>query len=208
MAARLFLDFQNCHSCDSKQRLTCDVAIATFHLGCSQCYKSTWPQRQNLENRIVKIHERRVLRQENASKAFTLVELLVVIAIIGMLVGLLLPAVQSARESARRMQSINNLKQIGLAMQNYESALRTFPSGYVSNSHLPGAYGATLDAAPGWSGALVLSRLQIMSHFRVEAIVRTSSLGPDGRSDAIFDPPIYLCRTGSQQALTHFACRP
>ena len=109
----------------------------------------------------MKIHERRVLRQENACKAFTLVELLVVIAIIGMLVGLLLPAVQSTRESARRMQSINNLKQIGLAMQNYESALRTFPSGYVSNSHLPGAYGATLDAAPGWAwGALLLPYLE------------------------------------------------
>ena len=69
------------------------------------------------------------------NKAFTLVELLVVIAIIGMLVGILLPAVQSARESGRRVQCANNLRQLGIAAQSYESTFSTFPPGAVAKEY-------------------------------------------------------------------------
>jgi prepilin-type N-terminal cleavage/methylation domain-containing protein len=88
--------------------------------------------------------------KRHVDRAFTLVELLVVIAIIGILIALLLPAVQAAREAARRSQCRNNLKQLGLAVLNYESANRKFPMGF------DGAAGAAWSAF--CAGALDLGK--------------------------------------------------
>ena len=89
-------------------------------------------------------------------RGFTLIELLVVIAIIAILVALLLPAVQAAREAARRAQCINNLKQIGLALANYEQAQKVMPPGYLSNFDPQGN-----DTGPGWAWAsMILPQLE------------------------------------------------
>lgn len=82
-------------------------------------------------------------------KGFTLIELLVVIAIIAVLIALLLPAVQAAREAARRSSCVNNLKQLGLALHNYESIHNGFPPGRINtyvtgNGHCWGTYSQLL----------------------------------------------------------------
>jgi prepilin-type N-terminal cleavage/methylation domain-containing protein/prepilin-type processing-associated H-X9-DG protein len=98
------------------------------------------------------------LHRRASKPGFTLIELLVVIAIIAVLIALLLPAVQAAREAARRAQCVNNLKQIGLAMMNYESSNSCFPLGAAATNPSQG-WGAWDNNGFTWR-VLILPQLE------------------------------------------------
>lgn len=111
---------------------------------------------------------------------FTLIELLVVIAIIGILIGVLLPAVQAVREAARRMQCSNNLKQIGLAIQNYESVYKKLPSARTGSPHL---WSASAQLLPYIEGSNLFAQIDF----------RRGSLDPVNAAAVRAAIPMYLC---------------
>ncbi len=123
---------------------------------------------------------------------FTLVELLVVITIIGILIALLLPAVQSAREAARRLQCANNLKQLGLAMHNYHSAVGHFPPGawWTSTSGQVGL-GLTYSLLP------YLELGNLFDELRAGAALNAPSIAEQVSS-------VFLCPSDGQQPLDPF----
>ena len=105
--------------------------------------------------------------RRDEDRGFTLIELLVVIAIIAVLIALLLPAVQAAREAARRAQCVNNLKQIGLAVANYESALGALPMTLA----LAGT-GNTVAYDTGWS-----AQARILPYIEGGALFSAANIG-------------------------------
>jgi prepilin-type N-terminal cleavage/methylation domain-containing protein/prepilin-type processing-associated H-X9-DG protein len=123
------------------------------------------------------------VRNDRPLHGFTLVELLVVITIIGLLIALLLPAVQAAREAARRMQCSNNLKQISLAVANYESNYRMFPAGAAIFSGSPLPPGCACRGT-----GFYVSILPYLELTGVEALYNYRS--NDGWSDAWCDHPV------------------
>ena len=123
---------------------------------------------------------------------FTLVELLVVIAIIGILVALLLPAVQTAREAARRMQCTNNLKQIGLALQNYHSAQNEFPSGefWLPKRNSDGSW----NHWSHWSWAVkTLPYIEEKAHHDLADFAMPAMRGANIQDAILITPPTFFC---------------
>jgi prepilin-type processing-associated H-X9-DG protein len=128
-----------------------------------------------------------------------LIELLVVISIIGVLMGMLLPAVQNAREAARRIQCVNNLKQVGLALANYESALQVFPPSFLGNPRAVGsAYGVTypdenINTVPGFAwGTMILPYME-QSPLYASFNTNLPCWAPDNTTGATTKVAVFLC---------------
>jgi prepilin-type N-terminal cleavage/methylation domain-containing protein/prepilin-type processing-associated H-X9-DG protein len=137
-----------------------------------------------------------------AVRGFTLIELLVVIAIIAVLVSLLLPAVQQAREAARRSQCKNNLKQIGLALHNYEGSNRLLPPGYISGPGIGVMDPLSGDWGPGWGWLTVLLPNVEQSPLYNSLNLNLPCYDPANAVRVQTPLPVYLCPSAANPADT------
>ncbi|MBI3837998.1 MAG: DUF1559 domain-containing protein [Planctomycetia bacterium] len=138
-------------------------------------------------------------------RAFTLVELLVVIAIVGVLVALLLPAVQAARESARRTQCVNNLKQIGVALYDFHDTNGRLPSAY--HSQPGGVMGAadpdTGEAGPGWTYLVQIMPFMEAGNMRDSLNLKLPSWSPLNANVVQKSIPGFRCPSVSNDSITY-----
>src|SRR5215468_8400143 len=143
-----------------------------------------------------------------SNRGFTLIELLVVIAIIAVLIALLLPAVQAAREAARRIQCTNNLKQIGLALHNYISAIGVLPPGRF-NSHIKGrgnCWGTYSQLLPQLDQAALFNAFNFNLPPDTDTLSASNSTGFESFLTTLLcpsDSPQQLITVGGGQFATH-----
>ena len=149
-----------------------------------------------------------------AKPGFTLVELLVVISIIGVLTSLLLPAVQAAREAVRRMSCQNNLKQLALAIANYESALKAIPPAYVTNTRVDGNfYGVACadehrNSTPGWAwGTFLLPYMEQGSLYQ-SLDLSEPCWAPKNEAFVRAKVPVSVSYGRKRRILCRISCRP
>ena len=133
---------------------------------------------------------------------FTLTELLVVIAVIAILIGLLLPAVQQTREAAHRVQCLNNLKQIGLAIHNYEGSNGCFPPGYLSAPGVGFCDPQTGDCGPGWGWLTALLPGVEQGNLYDSLNINMPCWDLTNTTSVRFSPRVFLCPSANNPATT------
>jgi prepilin-type N-terminal cleavage/methylation domain-containing protein len=145
----------------------------------------------------------------NRRQGFTLVEVLVVVALVGVLIGILVPAIQSARESVRRTTCGNSLRQLGLALANYESARGRYPVGaesreWAANTNLPHQFfrwSALAHMAPYYEEGALLDDLDLTVPLYTG--IGGDSIAPQNREVVARTVPLFLCPSDRARAVSN-----